>query len=321
MFSTTWGKQEQRALVGLTRLQHLTLGPCFYVFADTAAIASLPLLTKLQLCETFVGVAGARTLASLPQLQHLALSECRVGAEGAAAIAAMTGLTGLVLDRERLVDRDARALSGMRRLRYLRLDGNKLGPSGAASLAPLTALTMLSLRRNAVQQGVCALTTLTGLCNLNLGECVVGDAGAVRIAGALTRLTALFLDTNRVGRAGLCALAWLQQLGGLHLAKQLRNAVWWPLPDNPPLGEPEELEAPPYLLEAPAEPEALSEEFESEAAPKASDADASEAVPGEFERSRSDSEWSVSQPSESEGSSLGVMRGSSEGFSQGSESE
>lgn len=112
----------------------------------TRAIASLPRLEDLRLCDNRIGPAGAACIAQLPRLRRLDLRGNAVGDAGAIR------------------------LSACQTLEVLRLQDNCIGPEGALALAEAKQLHVLDLRRNPVGSGADAVRRMAPRCEVHLDE-------------------------------------------------------------------------------------------------------------------------------------------------------
>ncbi len=138
------GRLMSRRLVELD-LSRNQLGP-----AAVAALATSPTaqgLESLTMWQTAPGVAGVRALAALPNLRRLSLCDCDLGSGAAKALAGsphLRNLTVLDLAGNAIGDEGALALAAsphLRNLADLNLIGAELTDRGAAALleSPVTA--------------------------------------------------------------------------------------------------------------------------------------------------------------------------------------
>ncbi|MCB9763332.1 MAG: hypothetical protein H6739_26435 [Alphaproteobacteria bacterium] len=112
------------------------------------AVAALPALRDLRLCDNRIGPAGARSLSTLASLRRLDLRGNALGDEGAIALSTHLGLQDL------------------------RLEDNCIGPAGALAIATMQNLTFLDLSRNPVgEAAIAALSAMPGLDGLRVEGC------------------------------------------------------------------------------------------------------------------------------------------------------
>jgi hypothetical protein len=204
-------------LLQLQQLQHLSIFPEFEQPTQILALAQLPALQTLSLVytSTAAAAAAAPTWALLPALRAVHVQcfdesvsdrpEIAIILAGAAAAA--TSLTSLIITSyalPRCQFRDAMAL----RDRLVDLTGLKELEMFGMPLVPGDAI---------------ALTALTGLTRLNLGNARdgVGQAAAVALARSLSDLEDLALRNCNIDLGSLEVMTAIGQLGKLrHLVLQ-----------------------------------------------------------------------------------------------------
>lgn len=186
---------------------------------------------RLDLCKQVVGPAGIGPLLDgldgNAHVERLLLGNNVVGATGAARIAAFIAnrnshvrvwyLAGNELDAD-AIQPLCDALATAPEVEGLWLKRNPLGPAGAVPLAELLAtdpplLTLDLVNTGLLDAGVETLTpallTNTRLRHLYVGTNGLGPLAAEGLAEVLraNRLTSLYVDCNRLGDAGVQALA------------------------------------------------------------------------------------------------------------------
>eukprot|EP00887_Chlorella_sp_A99_P000320 scaffold13.g320.t1 len=230
-------------LTSLRRLRSLGLGWCRLGEAGCAALAGLPLLSRLELdsCAS-LGDAGLFRLARLPRLAHLGLRGCTgITDIGLAAVAKAQTRQLRALDLtgcfKSVGDAGLAALRGAARLASLEL-GHCEGVSDAGLEALLSgpagaALESCDLRDcGRLTDRACALLAARAprLRWLILEHCPgVGDAGLRRLAAGLPALGELRLFGSGVSAGAVDALAAEQERRprGRQLRVVMRKQVWW----------------------------------------------------------------------------------------------
>ena len=111
-----------------------------------------------------------RAIARLPRLEDLRLCDNRIGPGGAAYIAALPKLRRLDLRGNAVGDAGAVRLAQCQTLEVLRVEDNCIGPDGARALSHATQLQVLDLRRNPIGAAADLVRRLAPGCEVQLDE-------------------------------------------------------------------------------------------------------------------------------------------------------
>jgi hypothetical protein len=184
--------------------------------------------------------ADLAQLSGLPGLQTLWLGNSQVTDTGLASLSHLKSLGGLSLDGTRITDKGLVQLSHLKRLESLGIDATAVSDAGLlhlpaslkslglvhtmvgdAGLIHLPAdLQVLGLRNTKVTDaGMPAISRLSRLENLNLGNDAISDAGLKHLEG-LRELKILALNNTQVTDAGLVSISRLTNLEYLYFDNQ-----------------------------------------------------------------------------------------------------
>jgi len=210
--------EDMTALLLLTRLTHIDVGPGKVTTAGMAQLAKLPELYSLGLYGLVIDDKLLEALASAPRLAHLNLGSTRgVTDAGLAHVAKIKHLKWLTLDRVEISDAGLAALSGCKTLERLSLQQMpKVTDEGLKHVAALPNLQMLSLNFTRINTGLEHLTASKSLQQISLMNTAVDDQGAAHLAGIPT-LRRLFIWGTAITDASMKAIGTLTNLETLYL--------------------------------------------------------------------------------------------------------
>lgn len=175
--------------------------------SDLAPLSGLNRLSNLMLRENQIKDIGP--LSGLTQLMHLDLSGNQI--EDAEPLSGLTNLKTLLLSDNQIAFETA--LSKLTGLETLRLDHNRL--NSISWLAGLRELRELTIRGNDIITGLSAISRMTELQNLDIGELGELDTSNLTVLKNLTKLQ--FLDAGGTLVQDISALAGLTDLQELNL--------------------------------------------------------------------------------------------------------
>ena len=184
MLDFLWvGKDGLEKLVGLERLEELTLAQSLVQDDALPVIARFPALRRLRLARTSVSGAGLAEITKLGRLEDLDLGEAAQLDDAALVeVGKLTTLKRLNLWRVPVGDEGIGKLSGLTRLEWLNLDNTRLTDGGLAALAGMTKLATLHVGSTALSNAaVPQLVRLAALKDLGLARTAVDASGVAAL--------------------------------------------------------------------------------------------------------------------------------------------
>jgi internalin A len=181
-------------------------------------LASLRLLTSLELSGHQFGDEGAQAVSSLSLLSSLSLRTNAIGRDGAATLATLGGLTRLDISDNEITPQGMTSLAHLSNLRFLNVNNCSLRAEGAKALESLRKLEYLDAGANFIEdEGVRALANLTKLKFLSLNSGFIRGSG-LKDLEALDSLHTLDLSDNSLEDEYESCIASFKRLVRLDLA-------------------------------------------------------------------------------------------------------
>jgi internalin A len=207
------GSDQDMAFVRhLNELEGLMVAGPYVTDTGINQLIGLNRLEWLTLADTSLSDASLSHLRELPGLQRLGLCHIKVTDNGMPYLAAIHGLKVLHLDNTDVSDAGLAHLNALPNLRHLFLEGQKFTDLGLKHLAELKRLQRLYLARtNITDAGMAYVKGLSGLEDLSLDGTKVTDAGLAEVK-CLTNLQVMSLANTNVSDAGLEHLKGLSKL-------------------------------------------------------------------------------------------------------------
>jgi len=219
---TQWFTKDLAAQVrGGARIIGVRLSPRRYSTDQellvVASMESLRELVEVDLERTYVSASGIMALAGLPQLRRLNLCNTDAADSWMPHIAQLANLEELDLSRTNITDAALPQLVHLRQLRILGLWRTRITGRTLEHLALLPRLEKLVLARSAVRdEHLGGLAYLRNLRTLDLDKTQI-TTEALNHVEKLDRLEELWLAFTRVGNRGMACLRNLRNLRSLTL--------------------------------------------------------------------------------------------------------
>lgn len=221
------GPHELKRIQRFTPIRRLSLERSAITDEQLALLRGMD-VERLYLGETQLTHRGLSALGRMPSLRYLSLRRVRLQGIPSDLFQNFPNLETLGLDEADVADADIASLTSLQRLQTLILDGAAIGDGAVRHLKDLPQLATLHLKQTRVtgtgfreatfplrklmlkecpltNQGLAAISQLSGLRELGLDHTAVGDPQLARL-GKLKSLKTLWLSKTDVTDAGLQSL-------------------------------------------------------------------------------------------------------------------
>lgn len=218
-----------RVLCQSLQLEELQLCACDITDTSLRDLASQTALRRLNL-EGCRNLADLTPLATIVSLLELGLSNCyEISDQNLKPLSALVHLQKLDLQSTDVTQACLSFLRPLTSLQVLDIDPDTpITDAGLQAIGPMTSLQELVLCKTVSDDGLRAMSRLTGIQRLDLSGCNVTDKGLWTLT-SLSVLHTIDLSSLPITDAGLTALAQLQSLTSVDLSRCHRitaGGVW-----------------------------------------------------------------------------------------------